>query len=287
MSVFDGSHGHAVTVDGYVRVDAGANLELIGTIHNDGMIDVDGQKTDLVIDGSVTLDGGGVITLDNAAHPADQIVGVSDTEEYSTLYNVDNTIRGRRQYRHRRRESFARQRALRHDRCKSVGQTLTLDTGNAITNRDVRDSNGGTSRRRSVKTLAVRSSTCVESRLCEKRPGHGAHQGRHDRIRRSRERQRDVRQWVGETLRRTHSRRLVGLHGPYFGFSGASESEAAHSDEIELGRVSDAPKLKTASATLRHRHRNADGWDATNSADTTSSLRRDSQRDFASQSPTE
>ena len=92
MSVFDGSHGHAVTIDGYVRVDAAANLELIGTIHNDGMIDVDGQKADLVIDGSVTLDGGGVITLDNAAHPADQIVGVSDTEEHNTLYNVDNTI---------------------------------------------------------------------------------------------------------------------------------------------------------------------------------------------------
>ena len=117
-----------------VRVDAGANLELIGTIHNDGMIDVDGQKTDLVIDGSVTLDGGGVITLDNAAHLADQIVGVSDTEEYSTLYNVDNTIEGAGNV-----GTGNGNLSLVNERCGAIdanlcGQTLTLDTGNSIAN---------------------------------------------------------------------------------------------------------------------------------------------------------
>ena len=40
ISLFDGS-AQAVTVDGYVRIDEGANLELKGTIHNHGTIEVD------------------------------------------------------------------------------------------------------------------------------------------------------------------------------------------------------------------------------------------------------
>ncbi len=91
-SVFDGSHSHAVTVDGYVNVDSGANLELLGTIHNLGTINVDGDAiTDLLISGTVTLNGGGAITLDGST---DQIVGVSDSEFANKLDNVDNTISG-------------------------------------------------------------------------------------------------------------------------------------------------------------------------------------------------
>jgi hypothetical protein len=133
MSVFDGSHDHAVTVDGYVRVDAGANLELIGTIHNEGTIDVDGKQTDLVIDGSVTLDGKGTITLDNANHPADQIVGGGD--DGNTLYNVDNTISGAGNI-----GADDGNLSLVNEHFGTIdanlsGQTLTLDTGgNQITN---------------------------------------------------------------------------------------------------------------------------------------------------------
>jgi fibronectin-binding autotransporter adhesin len=90
MSVFDGSHNHAVTVDAYVNVDSGANLELLGTIHNQGTINVDGDATtDLLISGTVKLDGAGTITLDGSS---DQIAGTGDGG--GTLDNVDNIISG-------------------------------------------------------------------------------------------------------------------------------------------------------------------------------------------------
>ena len=89
LSVFDGS-SQAVTIDAYVLVDAGANLELIGTIHNEGTIEVDGTvlTTDLIIDGPVTLDDGGTIVLDGST---DQIVGAPGG---GVLDNVDNIILG-------------------------------------------------------------------------------------------------------------------------------------------------------------------------------------------------
>ena len=73
-SVFDGSD-NALTIDAYVKVDAGANLELIGTIHDLGIIDVDSATSgsDLVIDGQVTLNGFGEVTLDG---PEDEITGI-------------------------------------------------------------------------------------------------------------------------------------------------------------------------------------------------------------------
>ena len=87
--------------------------------------------------------GGGVITLDNAAHPADQIVGVSDAEEYSTLYNVDNTIEGAGNIGTRDGNL-----SLVNERCGAIdanlcGQTLTLDTGNSIANWGILEATNG------------------------------------------------------------------------------------------------------------------------------------------------
>jgi hypothetical protein len=144
MSVFDGSHGHAVTIDGYVLVDPGANLELIGRIHNKGMIEVDGKQTDLVIDGQVTLDGHGTVMLDNANHPADQIVGGDG--DGNTLDNVNNTIEGAGNI-----GNGSRDLSLVNEKNGTIGanaceQTLTLDTGhNQITNAGtLAASHGGT-----------------------------------------------------------------------------------------------------------------------------------------------
>jgi hypothetical protein len=133
MSVFDGSNGHAVTIDGYVLVDPGANLELIGTIHNHGMIEVDGQQTDLVIDGHVTLDGHGTIMLDNANHPADQIVGGDGNG--NTLDNVNNAIEGAGNIGTGNGDLWLVNESCGRIDANACEQTLTLDTGhNQITN---------------------------------------------------------------------------------------------------------------------------------------------------------
>ena len=86
--MFDGT-GQKVTVDAFVQVQEGATLELLGTIDNKGVIDVDpesGPGADLAIDGTVELRGPGVVTLDG---PNDQITGVAGTdavlENFSTI----------------------------------------------------------------------------------------------------------------------------------------------------------------------------------------------------------
>jgi FecR protein len=84
--VFDGS-GEAVTVDGFVQVEPGATLKLVGTIDNDGTIDVDSATSgsDLAVDGTVELRGSGVVTLDG---PGDEITGVGGDpllENYSNI----------------------------------------------------------------------------------------------------------------------------------------------------------------------------------------------------------
>ena len=84
--VFDGS-GEAVTVDGFVQVEPGATLKLVGTIDNDGTIDVDSATSgsDLAVDGTVELHGSGVVTLDG---PGDEITGVGGApllENYSNI----------------------------------------------------------------------------------------------------------------------------------------------------------------------------------------------------------
>ena len=89
-SIFDGSV-NTLTIDGYVQVDAGANLQLVGTIDNDGTIAVGAASgtADLVIDGPVTLDGGGTIALDGGS---DEITGAGNPND--ALTNAGNTISG-------------------------------------------------------------------------------------------------------------------------------------------------------------------------------------------------
>jgi hypothetical protein len=85
--VFDGAD-EAVTIDGYVQIQPGSSLELVGAIDNDGTIDVDSvtSGSDLAIDGTVELHGSGVVTLDG---PKDQITGRGGSspllENYSNI----------------------------------------------------------------------------------------------------------------------------------------------------------------------------------------------------------
>ena len=67
-----------MTVDGFVQVDNSTYLVLIGTIDNQGTIDVYSgvSGADLVIDGTVTLDGSGTITL--AGTNDTMTIGASD-----------------------------------------------------------------------------------------------------------------------------------------------------------------------------------------------------------------
>jgi hypothetical protein len=93
-TVFDGSHD-AVTIAGFVQVDAGANLELKGTIDLDkngtngtiDLVDPDAAGAHLIISGTVKLDGSGTVTLDG---PGDEIIGAYCG---GTLDN-DSTITG-------------------------------------------------------------------------------------------------------------------------------------------------------------------------------------------------
>ena len=78
-TVFDGGSSHAISIGGFVQVDAGATLKLIGTIDlaahsNNGTIDLAQISTDggaigadLVICGTVTLTGSGGITMQGHA----------------------------------------------------------------------------------------------------------------------------------------------------------------------------------------------------------------------------
>ena len=107
MSVLDGASEGSLTVDGYLGVFQGAQLELQGTIHIDGAngeIDVGGptngptaQPTNLVIDGTVTIDTDGLnttsasISLDGSASNTVQIIAASSG---GTLDNVNTMIAG-------------------------------------------------------------------------------------------------------------------------------------------------------------------------------------------------
>ena len=90
ITYFNGSSEGTLTVDGFVQVDAGADLVLIGTIDNQGTIDVDSgvSGADLVIDGTVTLDGSGTITL--AGTNDTMTIGASD----SLMLTGTNSITG-------------------------------------------------------------------------------------------------------------------------------------------------------------------------------------------------
>jgi hypothetical protein len=97
-TMFDGSHTDsygcvmAVTVDGHVLIDENSDLTLLGTIHNHGLIEVDasgGAASQLVIEGSVTLDGCGYVKFDGSS---DSIIGSCGSD--NVLENVNNTIYG-------------------------------------------------------------------------------------------------------------------------------------------------------------------------------------------------
>jgi hypothetical protein len=92
---FDGAttgpdHPGPLTVDAFVQVNSGANLELSGTIDNLGTIDVDAgvNPANLEISGTVLLEGAGQVTLDGAS---DSIIGASGG---GILDNINDTISG-------------------------------------------------------------------------------------------------------------------------------------------------------------------------------------------------
>ena len=138
-SILDGS-ADAVSVAGYVQVEAGANLELIGTIHNSGTIDIDPAAStptpsSLEIQGTVTLDGGGTVTLDG---PSDQIIAASGG---GTLDNYE-TISGNGSIGHAGDGALAL-----HNESGGVivasGGTLTIDTGTTFINDGTIEANKG------------------------------------------------------------------------------------------------------------------------------------------------
>jgi VCBS repeat-containing protein len=97
LTTTGGAHSLTVTgefangVRGYVKLDPGVSLNVSGTLHNAGMLDIDDHYTPtgatLLIDGTVTLEGGGTVMLDGIA---DKITGTADAK----LVNADNTIDG-------------------------------------------------------------------------------------------------------------------------------------------------------------------------------------------------
>jgi VCBS repeat-containing protein len=92
------SGAHSLTVadgfvnEGYLKLDPRVSLEVAGTMNNSGTVDIDDRYTpsgaSLVIDHTVTLEGGGTVILDGTA---DRIVGGTKDAK---LINVDNTING-------------------------------------------------------------------------------------------------------------------------------------------------------------------------------------------------
>jgi hypothetical protein len=141
MVIFDGTAAHAVTIDGYVQVDAGATLALEGTIDNHGTIDLASNSdpsSDLVIGGSVTLQGGGDVTLTAGGENAILSNGCA-----ATLTNVDNTISGAGTI-------GDANLTLINEQCGTInadvcGQTLAIETGHSISNAGLMEAtNGGT-----------------------------------------------------------------------------------------------------------------------------------------------
>jgi len=80
--------------DGTVNILNGASLLFVGPITNNGDININsaGGGAELRIDGTVTLTGGGTITMSNSA--LSKIKGKSGGFPDDTLVNVDNKIQG-------------------------------------------------------------------------------------------------------------------------------------------------------------------------------------------------
>ena len=100
-STFDGTQsGNPVDVAGHVLVVDNSDLALMGTINNTGVITVTssnpingGDVTRLIINGDVTLDGDGHVTLGDNANNFIQANPVLPASQ-SDLANVDNVISG-------------------------------------------------------------------------------------------------------------------------------------------------------------------------------------------------
>jgi hypothetical protein len=130
-TILDGS-AHAVTIDGYVQVDAGAALALDGTIDNEGTINLasdSGPSSYLVIQTDVTLQGGGQVTLTDGGENA-----IVTNGSAVTLTNVNNTISGAGTIGDRQYLTLVNEHEGTID-ANISGATLTINTGdNQITN---------------------------------------------------------------------------------------------------------------------------------------------------------
>ena len=136
----------AFTNAGNVSIDGGGTLDLIGTIDNAGSIALNGfsyyysEPATLDIDaGGVTLEGGGQVTLSGSPN---YILGASVG---ATLTNVDNTISGGGEIGQGDSNLTLVNEAGGTIDANVPGSTLTLDTGDAITNYGTLEAtNGGT-----------------------------------------------------------------------------------------------------------------------------------------------
>jgi FecR protein len=143
ISKFDGTTD-AVTIDGYVRIDASANLQLDGTIHNSGTIEVDfsgvfrtgDSRSHLIIDGQVTLDGGGTVVLDGS------LDGIIGSASGGTLVNKDNTIVGAGFIGDGTDADLTLVNRGTVD-ADLNGQVLSIETGNAVTNDGLLEATNG------------------------------------------------------------------------------------------------------------------------------------------------
>ncbi len=149
-TVFDGGGSHAISIGGFVHVDAGATLKLIGTIDlaaqgNNGTIDLAQTGTgsgaigaDLAICGTVTLTGSGGITMEGGAaeitaaapgaalHNAASIVGAGSIGVGDNDLTLVNESRG----------------VINANNASA--DSLTIDTGgNTITNHGTLEASGG------------------------------------------------------------------------------------------------------------------------------------------------
>jgi DNA-binding IscR family transcriptional regulator len=96
-ATLDGSNSigfGALTIRGTYTSDVGTTTNLLGTINNQGNIQVNsgGQDTNLALIGTTTLQGGGTVTLAN--NGGGRLSIVSEIGGRQTLINVDNTIQG-------------------------------------------------------------------------------------------------------------------------------------------------------------------------------------------------
>ncbi|MGH9808768.1 MAG: beta strand repeat-containing protein, partial [Terriglobia bacterium] len=144
-STFDGSGAGGFTIANgtEITVTAGTKLDLTGTIYNDAAINVDANSNpapaELTISSSVVLKGYGTITLD----PGDSIVSNGTA---ATLENFNNTISGAGAI----GNSGDTLLTLKNDAAGIIdanvnGETLTIDTGNTVTNNGTLEAtNGGT-----------------------------------------------------------------------------------------------------------------------------------------------